>query len=142
MTRGAIGFATKTISVKALYTANATYEKKKMRTIIYNRFGYAISWTPNEKNTQAGYTIVGYKIFRRVVGDSGRFTRRSARSMLRASAMPTWALIRHPQRNTNTPCARSMTRAITVLLIIFGTVANAVLPRKLLGSEVLKNTRN
>jgi lysophospholipase L1-like esterase/chitodextrinase len=66
--------ATKIIKVKALYTAHTTFEKRKIRTILYNRWGYFVSWTANVKNTQAGYNIVSYKIFRSNVGISGDYS--------------------------------------------------------------------
>ena len=71
--KGATNTASKTIKVKALYTAkDITFEKKLIRTLLYKKNGYIISWLPNEKN--AGYTIVSYKIFRRAVGESVEYT--------------------------------------------------------------------
>jgi len=139
--KGAIGIATKTFVVKALYTANATYERKKIRTIIYDRFGYAISWTPNSKNAQAGYNIVGYKIFRRVVGDSGDYSEIGQVDAAHSG---------YADMGIDQTSAKEYEYAVCPVddqghyspVDNFGTVANAVLPRKLLGSEVLKNTRN
>ncbi len=72
--KGAVATASKIIKVKALFTAtNITFTKKLIRTLLYDRNGYVINWTPNEKNAAAGYNIVGYKIFRKTVGDSGDY---------------------------------------------------------------------
>ncbi len=57
--------AEKVISVKALYTAPATWSLQKVRTLVYNRDGYVVRWEPNPKNEAGGYTIVKYKIFRK-----------------------------------------------------------------------------
>jgi len=65
--------ATKNIKVKALFTANTTFEKKEIRTLLYNRLGYKISWTPNAKNAAAGYNIVKYRIFRKPVSAAGEY---------------------------------------------------------------------
>ncbi len=67
---GASASTSKTIKVNALYTANATVEKKNFRTLYYKRFGYQISWTANVKNTQAGYTVVKYRIMRKASADA------------------------------------------------------------------------
>ncbi len=61
--------ATKTLKVNALYAANATFAKKKFRTLFLDRVGYEISWTANVKNTQAGYTVVKYRILRKTAAD-------------------------------------------------------------------------
>lgn len=73
--KGAMTSFNMIIKVKALYTAkNVTFEKKQIRTLLYLRDGYVIRWSPNESNATAGYTIVSYKIFRRVVGETGDYT--------------------------------------------------------------------
>lgn len=59
------GIAEKVISVKALYTAPATWSMQQVKTLIYNRQGNVIKWEPNPKNDVDGYNIVKYKIFRR-----------------------------------------------------------------------------
>ncbi|HUU05507.1 MAG TPA: PKD domain-containing protein [Patescibacteria group bacterium] len=59
------GIAEKVVSVKALYTAPATWSMQQVKTLIYNRQGNVIRWEPNPKNDVAGYNIVKYKIFRR-----------------------------------------------------------------------------
>ncbi|MEI7638857.1 MAG: PKD domain-containing protein, partial [Syntrophus sp. (in: bacteria)] len=58
--KGAMNTASKTIKVKALYTAkDISSEKQLIRTLLYKKNGYVIHWLPNEKN--AGYNIVSYK---------------------------------------------------------------------------------
>jgi chitodextrinase len=57
--------AVKTLRVNALYSASATFTKKKIRTLFLDRFGYEISWTANPKNSQAGYTVNKYRIYRK-----------------------------------------------------------------------------
>jgi hypothetical protein len=63
--QGARGSAEKVINVKALYTPVATWSKKKITTLVYNREGYVVEWQPNAKNDAAGYSIVKYKVFRK-----------------------------------------------------------------------------
>lgn len=63
--KGGRGNADKIIQVKALYTAQSKATKKNIQTLIYNKEGYVVEWTPNSKNEAAGYTIVKYKIFRK-----------------------------------------------------------------------------
>ena len=62
------GIAEKVISVKALYTAPATWSKQQIKTLVYNREGNVIKWEPNAKNEAEGYTIVKYKISRMEAG--------------------------------------------------------------------------
>jgi len=66
--------AVKTIRVNALYTAPTTFEKKKIRTLFYNRWGYSVSWTANAKNAASGYQIVKYRLFRKAVSSAGDYT--------------------------------------------------------------------
>lgn len=68
--KSGLGTAFKTINVKALYTAPATWSWQLIQTLIYNREGNVIQWTPNLKNEQNGYTIVNYRIFRKETGGS------------------------------------------------------------------------
>jgi hypothetical protein len=63
--KGGRNFAEKTITVKALYTARSTATRQQIKTLLYNREGYVITWVPNTNNDQAGYNIVKYKIFRK-----------------------------------------------------------------------------
>jgi hypothetical protein len=71
--KGVFASATKAIKVKVLYSSPATYEKKKIRTLFYDKFAYFVSWTLNPKNTQAGYEIVKYKVLRKAVGAAGDY---------------------------------------------------------------------
>jgi hypothetical protein len=63
------GVANKTVTVKALYSAlSVAWTPKLITTLIYNRNGYVVSWKANDKNEQAGYNIVSYRIFSKVAG--------------------------------------------------------------------------
>lgn len=66
------GSADKTIRVKALYTAPATWTWEKIQTLIYSREGNVVRWEPNGKNEAAGYAIVKYRVFRREDGGDWR----------------------------------------------------------------------
>jgi hypothetical protein len=66
--KGGASFTDKIITVNALFTPRATATKQLIKTLLYNREGYVISWIPNAKNDQAGYNIVSYKIFRKEAG--------------------------------------------------------------------------
>jgi len=70
--RAGRGSAEKTIRVKALYTAPATWTWEKIQTLIYSREGNVVRWQPNGKNEAAGYTIVAYRVFRKETGGEWR----------------------------------------------------------------------
>jgi hypothetical protein len=63
--KGGRGVAEKVIKVNAIYTAPSTVTKQKIQTLLYNKEGNVIEWTPNPKNEELGYTIVKYKISRK-----------------------------------------------------------------------------
>lgn len=62
------GIAEKTIKVKGLYTAPATWSWQKIKTLLYDREGNVVSWEPNDKNRAEGYSIVSYRIYRKDAG--------------------------------------------------------------------------
>lgn len=67
--KGGRGIANKTVKVDALYSAlSVAWTPKLITTLIYNRNGYVVSWKANDKNSQAGYNIVSYRVFGKVAG--------------------------------------------------------------------------
>lgn len=67
--QGARSSVEKIIKVKALYSAlSVTWTKKLITTLVFHRNGYVVAWKANEKNSQAGYDIVSYRIFCKVAG--------------------------------------------------------------------------
>lgn len=83
-TKGRRSSASVTVQVKTLYAPATTARKIHVRTVIYDRDAWLVTWVPDARNAAAGYQVTEYWVYRiDAGGHATRIARVAANATLR-----------------------------------------------------------